>query len=94
MRTAARKDSNHKSIVDGLRKYGASVLDVSQLKNCFDILVGYKGKTFIMEIKDGKKPPSQRRLTPGELEFMKTWKGSKYNVVLSLDDAVKVVNND
>lgn len=91
MRTKARKDSNHKYIVDGLRKFGASVLDISQLKNCFDILVGYKGETHLMEIKDGSKPPSQRKLTEGEEKFMNEWKGSKYNIILSLDDAISVI---
>lgn len=93
MRTAARTDSNHKEIVEGLRKYGASILGVHQLKNCFDILVGYKGKDYIMEIKNGKNPPSKNKLTKGEQQFRNNWKGGKYNIVYSLEDAIKVINN-
>lgn len=68
MRTVSKKDSNHAEIVKTLRAIGAHVQDVSQLKNCFDILVGYRGRLFIMEVKDGKKPPSARQLTPGNLK--------------------------
>lgn len=94
IRTKARKDANHKKIVEGLRKFGASVLDVSQLKNCFDILVGYNGLEFIMEIKDGNKPRSSTKLTKGELKFKQEWKGSEYHVVYSLEEAIKTITYD
>jgi hypothetical protein len=67
---------------------GCSVLIVSQLKNCFDILVGWKGKNFAFEIKDGNKPPAQRKLTEGEKKFFDSWKG-QVAVVESLEDAIK-----
>lgn len=87
MRRAARIDTNHKDIVDGLRRYGASVLNISQLKNCFDILVGYKGITHIMEIKASEK----HLLTDGELKFKEQWKGSNYNVITNLEQAIKII---
>ena len=89
--TYSRVDSNQKFIVDGLRNFGATVLHTHTLKNAFDILVGYEGKDFKMEIKDGKKPPSQRKLTKGEQKFKDEWLGSEYHVVLSLNDAVKII---
>lgn len=92
MRTAARVDSNQKEIVEGLRKIGASVLPTHQLKNAFDILVGFKGVNYIMEIKDGNKPPSQRKLTPGEQKFKDSWKGGTYHVVESLEQAINIIN--
>lgn len=92
MRRAARVDGNQKQIVDGLRRFGASVLITSQLKNCFDILVGYKGINYIMEIKDGDKPKSQRKLTKGEQEFKDRWKGGEYFIVESLDKAIEIIN--
>ena len=91
MRTAARVDVNQPYIVNGLRKFGATVLITSQLKNCFDILVGYNGQDFKMEIKDGKQPPSKRKLTAGELKFKTEWKGSEYHVVLDLEQAIKII---
>lgn len=94
VRTKSRKDSNHKQIVDGLRRYGATVLDTSQLKNCFDILVGYNGVNYIIEIKDGKKSKSQTKLTDGEKDFKNTWKGGKYHIAYSLDQAIEIIENN
>lgn len=92
MRRAARVDKNQSHIVNGLRKYGASVLIVSQLKNCFDILAGYKGVNFIMEIKDPEQPPSKRKLTDGELKFKQDWKGGEYYIVETLKQAIQIIN--
>lgn len=85
---AARKDTNQTMIVNGLRKHGASVLITSQLKNCFDILVGFGGRTHIMEIKSSWKSP----LTEGEKEFKDNWKGGTYNIVYTLQDAIKIIS--
>lgn len=49
---ALRIAANQPTIVAALRGIGASVLHLHQLKNCFDLLVGYRGRTFFMEIKD------------------------------------------
>lgn len=91
MRTAAKVDRNHPEIVAALRGIGASVLSTAQLKGCFDILVGYRGINFIMEIKDGKKPPSACKLTDGEAAFKDAWRGGEYFVVHSVAEAISVV---
>ena len=49
----------------------------------------YKGKTMILEVKNGKKPPSARKLTDAEQRFHDDWPGDNLHVVLSADDAVK-----
>lgn len=85
---AARIDKNQKNIVSGLRKHGASVLVMSQLKNCFDILVGFDGRTHIMEIKSDWKSP----LTKGEKEFKEAWMGGTYHVIYNLADAIKIIS--
>ena len=94
MRRNARIDSNQNEIVKAFRKLGASVLITSQLKNCFDILVGYKGINYIVEIKDGNKPPSQRKLTEGEQNFADNWRGGKYYIIESVEQAIKLIEND
>ena len=91
MRRAARVDANQREIVNYLRVKGATVLITSQLKNCFDILIGYNGHNIIAEIKDGTKPESARRLTEGEQKFKDTWLGGKYHIIESLDDASNVL---
>ena len=92
MRRNAKVDVNQPEIVKALRKFGATVLITSQLKNCFDILVGYKGINYIMEIKDENQPPSKKRLTEGEQKFKDTWKGGKYYVVENIEQAINIIN--
>lgn len=91
LRIAAKVDNNQAEIVRALRQVGCSVLLTFQLKNCFDILVGYRGRTFIMEIKDPNQPPSKRKLTEGEEEFRQKWRGSTYHIVETPDQAIAIV---
>lgn len=93
MRRAARIDANQNQIVAALRRVGATVLITSTLKNAFDILVGYDRKLYIVEIKDGDKPKSSQRLTEGEIKCKTAFEsvGVKYNVVTSVDDALRMI---
>jgi len=45
-----------------------------------------------MEIKDGGKPPSARRLTGPEQAFFDLWKGN-VNVICDLDQALEVMKD-
>lgn len=91
MRRMARTDANQKAIVEGLRAVGASVAITSQLGTGFpDIVVGYRGRNYLIEIKDGDKPPSQRKLTSDEVEFENKWRG-QYAIAESLADALVII---
>jgi hypothetical protein len=94
VRTAARVDGNHAEILRAVRAVGATVLDTHQLPNCFDALIGYRGREFIFEIKDPAQPPSGRKLTPGELSFKNTWRGSEYHVVETTEQAIKIITEN
>jgi hypothetical protein len=94
VRLAARVDENHAAIVAGLRRIGASVLDIHQLPNCFDILVGYRRRTFLVEIKNPLQPKSARKLTDGERAFMETWQGSEYHVIETLNEVIKIITEN
>ena len=65
---ACKVDNNQREIVKKLRKIpGVTVSITSALGDGFpDIVVGYKGVNHLIEIKDGSKPPSRRKLTPAE----------------------------
>lgn len=76
MRRAARIDSNQVEIVQTLRALGASVAHTHTVKGFVDVVVGYRGRSVLVEIKDSNKPPSARKLTPMEAEFHKSWKGA------------------
>lgn len=90
-RLAARVDENHSEIVAAFEKLGCSVLDIHQLKRCADILVSKNKRTVIVEIKDGKKSKSRRKLTKGEMEFFASWQGESA-IVESIDDVLRVVS--
>lgn len=91
MRLDARTDDNQNEIVQALRSVGASVAITSALGSGFvDIVAGYRGINYPIEIKDGSKPPSKRKLTPDEQEFHDLWRGAVI-VVLSIDEALEAV---
>lgn len=76
MRRAAKIDRNQPEVVEALRKIGASVQVLSTVgKGCPDLLVGYRERNFLLEIKDGELPPSARKLTPDQLGWHKEWRG-------------------
>lgn len=81
-----RVDANQVEIVKILRKFGCSVLILSSVgKGCPDILAGFKGQNYLIEIKDGKKPPSARKLTEHEQKFHDEWKGQVCIINSALD---------
>jgi hypothetical protein len=85
---ATRRDANEQQIVDALRKAGAVVRFISQGDGIPDLLVGYRGQTILMEVKDGAKPPSARKLTPQEQAFHDSWIGGKLVIVHCVQDAL------
>lgn len=85
MRRAARRDDNEKEIVVALRKAGAYV---SFLDAPCDLLVGYKGRVILLEVKDGNKPPSARKLTPNEQKFHDEWTGGSLHIVTCIQEAI------
>lgn len=91
MRRAARIDANHSEVVAALRKAGCSVVSLAAVgAGVPDLAVGIGGKNFLIEVKDGRKPPSARKLTDDEQAFMIAWKG-QYAVVESAEQAIAVV---
>lgn len=91
MRTAARIDLNQPEIVQALRKIGVEVTHLHQVGNgVADLLCSYRGVWVVIEIKDGARPPSARKLTPDEAE----WIGKQHapvHVVTSPAEAVAAV---
>lgn len=91
MRRYPRLDLNQNDIVWGLRDFGASVTSTASVGSGFpDIVVGYRGRNFLFEIKDPKKPPSQRTLTEHELVWHAGWRGTA-NVIESLSQAIGIL---
>jgi Holliday junction resolvase len=76
MRRAAKVDANQRQVVDDLRKLGFSVAITSSLGQGFpDLVLGKAKKNYLVELKDGSKVPSARKLTPDEVKFIDAWRG-------------------
>lgn len=72
----AKADDNQPQIVKALRKAGASVQTLHAVGHgCPDLAVGFRGMTFLIEVKDGGKPPSKRVLTPAQVQWHQLWAG-------------------
>jgi len=92
MRTRARVDDNQKQIVDQLRQiYGLSVFITSMIGGGFgDFVIGWGGKNYIIELKDGKKMKSKKKLTEHETKFRLQWFG-QHDVCENLDEILTVL---
>ena len=75
---------NQKTIVDTLRKAGATVNSLSAVGNGVpDLLVGFNGRSYLLEIKNGLG------LTPMEEKWFSLWAGGPAYVVGSPEAALK-----
>jgi len=93
MRRKAKIDSNHGEIVSALRKLGFSVLSLAAVgKGCPDLVLGKHGRNYLVEVKDGDKCPSARKLTDDQQKFYQNWLG-QYRVISSVEEAVDWANN-
>lgn len=78
--TIAKRDGNEAIIFECLRKHGLSVEPISVPG---DALVGYGGRTWLVEVKEPKGT-----LTPRQTAFYDTWRGNK-TILRSIEDATE-----
>lgn len=91
MRRQARVDDNHVEIVAALRRVGCMVVSLAPLGNGVpDLLCARAGRMYLLEVKDGRKRPSARRLTDDEERFRATWPGH-WALVENVNDALLAV---
>ena len=89
---AARIDKNQPEIVRKLRRIPGVTVQLSM----DDILIGYKGQNYWIEIKEpetlspvtGKVQPS--KIKPGQHKLVAEWQG-QYNIVTSLDEILTII---
>lgn len=90
-RYAARVDANQKDVVAALRRIGATVEPLHRVGGgCPDLLVGFRGRNLLIEVKDGNKPPSERKLNAIQVDWHGGWKG-QVAVAEDADAAVAIV---
>lgn len=91
MRKIARVDANQAAIVRTLRAVGATVESLATIGHGLpDLLVGFRAQNFLLEVKDGAKPESARRLTPDEAAWHHAWRG-QVHLVTCIEDALEVI---
>lgn len=89
MRRAAKVDANQAHIVGALIRCGATVQSLAAVgKGVPDLLVGHRGRTLLMEVKDGAKVPSARKLTEDQAGWHAAWNGRPVVVVESAEQAL------
>lgn len=84
MRYAARVDANQAAIVQALRNAGAYVWIIGLP---VDLLVGYKDRTLLMEV----KTTSKKRLTGLQADFFEKWMGGTLCRVDSPEAALRMI---
>jgi Holliday junction resolvase len=95
IRRAPQRDSNEPEIVAALVKAGASVTRINGT-GVPDLLVGYGGQTFLLEVKmpagdrsGQKRGPAQ--LNDEQLAWWSTWRGRPPAVVRSPAEALAAI---
>lgn len=92
MRRAAKIDANQTQVVEALRAAGATVQSLAAVgQGVPDLLVGFQGKTLLIEVKNGRKPPSQRQLTEDQLKWHGAWRGGPVAIVDGPDAALRML---
>jgi Holliday junction resolvase len=87
MRRSAHVDANQKAIVYVLRKCGANVVSLAaQGKGVPDLLVQFRGKIFLLEVKN--LAGRGKRLTDPQKAFHATWDAA---IVTNETDALKAI---
>lgn len=92
MRLKGRVDANQGKLVEIARKMGVSVHITSGLGKGFpDCIMGFRGRNYMVEFKDGSKVPSKQKLTRDELFFHQTWSG-KIHVITNEQELMEMLN--
>lgn len=85
MRRAAHVDSTQPVIVRALKAVGADVMRITcpDRDGCWDLLCGFRGRDFKLEVKGPTTP-----LSPAQLELHATWRGAPSYVVRTPEEAL------
>lgn len=87
MRRRAKVDSNHGEIVTALKSAGCTVQSLAEVgSGCPDLLVGYHGKSFLLEVKS-----RGGTLTEDQVQWLARWRGGMVRAVYSVEQALAVV---
>lgn len=88
-----RVDDNHGEIVAALRRVGAEVQSLASMGGGVpDLLAAFRGDWYVIEVKDGNKPPSKRKLTPDEEKWHAKFSHvAPVHIVNTVDEALTAI---
>lgn len=93
-RRRGRIDQNQTEIVEGLRKFGASVEVLSNVGGGVpDLLVGWRGTNYLIEVKSTVTSYGRNGLNQMQQDWHDKWLGHKA-VAESLDEAITIISNN
>jgi hypothetical protein len=92
IRYAHRIDGNHNEIVAALEAVGVGVIDTSAFGEFVDLTTLHRGTVRLIEVKNGSKPASARKLTLAQLRLHEKARqhGVTIHVVKSVEEALAV----
>ena len=88
MRHALRVDANQKQVVSALEAAGATVEVIGKP---VDLLVGFRGRFFLMEVKDGAKFKSAQKKTALQERIFKKYEGCPISLVDGPEAALRAL---
>ena len=88
MRYAKRVDDNQAAIVKELRQIPG--VKVYVLGDPVDLLVGYRARNYLFEIKREDKRGQQSRITKKQKDFIPTWTG-QVRIIHNAEEAIQVI---
>lgn len=86
-----RVDANQPELVRAMRRLGCSWRSTHEIPGALDGIIGVAGIDQRIEIKDGAKPPSERKLTDAEQVEIEGWRGRKIVVVEDTDQLIALI---
>ncbi len=82
-------DINQAEIIKALRERGATVCVLSGVgMGIPDLIVGHRGKNYLMEIKN---PKTKGKLTQRQIRWKEEWQGGAYHIVETAAEACFVI---
>jgi hypothetical protein len=93
VRRRHRKDRNHPEIREAVEALGYLWIELSQTNTGLDAIVVKHGRMVPVEVKDGARPPSARKLTPHEEQVHQQLKerGITVEILTGVDQSLDVL---
>ena len=88
MRYAAKTDANQQEIIDALRAIGAWVFYIGRP---FDLLVGFRGRLYLIEVKNPKGKDKIGEEQHTEMGKLKNLANVEVQIVRSVDDGLRAI---